>query len=271
MTDYFSFNVFIAEKVGVAESIMIRHLDYWINRNKKDERNYREGTYWTYNSAHEFTKIFPFWNAGKIRRILKSLIDQDIIMAKEFNAKKYDHTKWYAFTPLGEQLLAEAENRNVEKQTTISPNHDFDVTKMKNRNGVFTTPIPDNDTYSLPVSTSQKGMRLKNDAKQTVINTITYLNEKAGTTYSCTLPHYYELLFNLIKNGFTLDDFKKVIDTKVADWVENQKMAQYLRPETLFGKKFRTYLNQRPSAHNAAKTGFDDFIHDLAIASGESK
>ena len=45
--------------------------------------------------------------------------------------------------------------------------------------------------------------------------------------------------------GFTLDDFKKVIDIKVKEWLDDKRMCQYLRPETLFGNKFEGYLNQK--------------------------
>ena len=40
-----------------------------------------------------------------------------------------------------------------------------------------------------------------------------------------------------------MEQFKSVIDKKVTDWSRDEKMAQYLRPETLFGSKFDSYLN----------------------------
>lgn len=45
--------------------------------------------------------------------------------------------------------------------------------------------------------------------------------------------------------NYTLDDFKKVVDNKVAEWKDTD-MDQYLRPSTLFGTKFDNYLNQSP-------------------------
>ena len=47
-----------------------------------------------------------------------------------------------------------------------------------------------------------------------------------------------------MNEGFTVDDFKKVIDNKSAEWGKDSKMSKYLRPETLFGTKFESYLNQ---------------------------
>jgi hypothetical protein len=35
-----------------------------------------------------------------------------------------------------------------------------------------------------------------------------------------------------------------VIDNKVSEW-KNTEMAKFIRPETLFGTKFESYLNQK--------------------------
>ena len=43
--------------------------------------------------------------------------------------------------------------------------------------------------------------------------------------------------------GYTKEDFIKVIDIKTNEWLKT-KMEQYLRPETLFSNKFEGYLNQ---------------------------
>ncbi|GFZ33293.1 hypothetical protein CSC2_38190 [Clostridium zeae] len=46
-----------------------------------------------------------------------------------------------------------------------------------------------------------------------------------------------------LKEGFTLEDFYKVIDNKLLDW-KSTDMEKFLRPETLFGNKFEGYLNE---------------------------
>jgi predicted phage replisome organizer/uncharacterized phage protein (TIGR02220 family) len=84
-----------------------------------------------------------------------------------------------------------------------------------------------------------------------VIHTIiNYLNEKAGKSYKSTTKAHQRLIKARLKEGFTVEDFKKVIDKKTAEWLRNvtkdgQNMANYLRPETLFGTKFESYLNQQ--------------------------
>lgn len=73
---------------------------------------------------------------------------------------------------------------------------------------------------------------------------IEYLNQKAKTKYKPTTNKTRTLINARIKEGFTKEDFIKVIDNKVHDWL-NTDMEKYLRPETLFGTKFESYLNQR--------------------------
>ena len=71
---------------------------------------------------------------------------------------------------------------------------------------------------------------------------IAYLNERAGTHYRATTPKTRTLIKARLAEGFTLDDFKTVIDKKCAEWMGTD-MEKYLRPETLFGTKFEGYLN----------------------------
>lgn len=80
---------------------------------------------------------------------------------------------------------------------------------------------------------------------------IDYLNEKAGTSFKCTTKKTQALIHARYKETFTTMDFKKVIDNKVTEWLNDSEMNQYLRPETLFGTKFESYLNQKPKGANA--------------------
>jgi phage replication O-like protein O len=79
---------------------------------------------------------------------------------------------------------------------------------------------------------------------------IDYLNTKTDSKYKHTSKATQKHIRARWNEDFKLDDFKKVIDKKVAEWnhspVDGEKdMRQYLRPETLFGTKFEGYLNQK--------------------------
>ena len=72
---------------------------------------------------------------------------------------------------------------------------------------------------------------------------IEYLNEKAGTNFKSTTKSTQRDITARFNEGFKLEDFQKVINKKVVEWKDSE-YAKYLRPETLFGKKFEGYLNQ---------------------------
>lgn len=74
---------------------------------------------------------------------------------------------------------------------------------------------------------------------------VDYLNEKAGTHYRAGVAKTQALIKARAKEGFTEADFRTVIDKKCADWIGTE-YEQYLRPQTLFGTKFESYLNQIP-------------------------
>lgn len=71
---------------------------------------------------------------------------------------------------------------------------------------------------------------------------ISYLNEKAGTNYNVTAA-VVQRIGELMDAGYTADDMKSVIDKKVSEWKDSDKMRGYLRPRTLFGDKFEEYVS----------------------------
>lgn len=77
-----------------------------------------------------------------------------------------------------------------------------------------------------------------------VATIVEYLNEKAGTNYKSTTQGTISLIKARMEEGFTLEDFRRVIDNKVLDWGTDDKMCKFLRPQTLFSNKFESYLNE---------------------------
>lgn len=75
---------------------------------------------------------------------------------------------------------------------------------------------------------------------------IDYLNQKANKGFRWKSKATQTHIQARFKEGFSLQDFIKVIDFKVSEWKDDGKMQQYIRPETLFGTKFEGYLNQAP-------------------------
>lgn len=73
---------------------------------------------------------------------------------------------------------------------------------------------------------------------------VDYLNEKAGTKYKYNSKNTTKHIKARLNDGYTLEDFKSVIDKKCSEWL-NTDMEKYLCPDTLFCSKFEKYLNQK--------------------------
>jgi len=78
---------------------------------------------------------------------------------------------------------------------------------------------------------------------------IQYLNEKTGKNFRYNANGNLKFIKARIKEKYTLKDFKKVIDLKVAEWSDTifsngTPGKNYLRPQTLFNEKFDSYLNE---------------------------
>lgn len=115
--------------------------------------------------------------------------------------------------------------------------------------GVYTK----KDTNCIPKGSTQKKERNYTkesicQAKHDLTTPILYLNEKAKRNYDPKNKVNVSLVKARYAEGRSLDDFKKVIDIKVAEWLLDPKMIIYLRPQTLFnGSKFESYINQPES------------------------
>ena len=101
----YSFDVDHATQYGVEEAIAIYNFQFWISKNKANGRNRHsveidgkeaERT-WTYNSIRAYGQLFPFWSIEQRKRILKSLIEQKVLITGNYNKSNIDRTKWYAF------------------------------------------------------------------------------------------------------------------------------------------------------------------------------
>ena len=105
------------------------------------------------------------------------------------------------------------------------------------------------------------------DAAAPVAEIVDYLNSSCGFHYKTTTDKTRRLIRARMHEGFTVDDFKIVIDKKKDEW-SGTEQEKYLRPETLFGTKFESYLNQTGDQHRTrapanAFNGFEQRAYDF--------
>jgi uncharacterized phage protein (TIGR02220 family) len=119
-----------------------------------------------------------------------------------------------------------------------------------------TTPVNQQLTNNQPATNQQltTNNNVNNETKVNIVEKptrqnipfleiVSYLNEKTGKNYKPTTNATKAHIKARWNEGFTLSDFKKVIETKSREWSSDPKMLQYLRPQTIFGTNFEAYLN----------------------------
>lgn len=86
------------------------------------------------------------------------------------------------------------------------------------------------------------------DVDKSHFEIIEYLNQKTGSKFKPTTKLYVQAIRSRLKEGYTVDDFKTVIDKKCREW-KGTKLEKYLTPKTLFAPShFDTYLNSNEMA-----------------------
>ena len=108
------------------------------------------------------------------------------------------------------------------------------------------TSVSDSDTDSVSVSDTVINNIDNNKNKEIYINIINYLNNKCNTRYRYNTPNTKKHINARLNEGYTEQDFYTVISKKADEWLGTEQ-EKYLRPDTLFGTKFESYLNQQIS------------------------
>lgn len=212
----------LAKSIGLNEAVFLQQIHYWLNRSNHfyDERR------WIYNSAAQWSKQFPFWSENTIRRVLKNLEDTKILLIGNYNKAKFDKTKWYSIDYKKLRLL---ESTN-------------DVPKLGRRcDQVEQMEVP-NLSKPIPENTQ----RLSTEITEYIVEIVNYLNSTCKKSYRTSTKKTQTLIKARLAEGYTVEQFKKVIDIKKSHWFKDPNMDEYLRPETLFGTKFESYLNSKP-------------------------
>lgn len=140
--------------------------------------------------------------------------------------------------------VEEMKQLGIDNKGAYTTNPDKIVFGIPTDNQVTTNGIPTDFQLETEVSIGKDS--INNNIYIVVQEVISYLNQKTGKNFGTKTKATVSHIKARLKDGFTVDDFKRVIDIKVSKWKNDPKMKDYLRPETLFGTKFESYLNEVP-------------------------
>jgi uncharacterized phage protein (TIGR02220 family) len=131
------------------------------------------------------------------------------------------------------KMITSESGRNVEKRIIRPTGYD--------------RPIAINVENEQPVDSKRESFI---DESRRIID---YLNEKTGASYKSSSKSTQRHINARLSEGFTVVDFHNVITDRVRVWGHDDKMKEFIRPETLFGTKFESYLNNAPKKQTNQK------------------
>lgn len=129
-----SFEVEEAVKHGIEPAILLANIRFWLQKNKANNANAFDGFYWTYNSARAFAELFPYMSKPSITRYLKTLCDNNVLKAENYNKVGYDRTIWYTIPNefainQNESRIRQNELRTIQNKPPI-PDINPDITHI---------------------------------------------------------------------------------------------------------------------------------------------
>ena len=183
-------------------------------------------------------------NAKKIMRTINAnQNDYDLLIAKAFIIQFDDGICVIKHWRINNYLRSDRYKPTIyQEQKNMLEIKDNGRYSLINQDG-----IPDGYQCETQNSIDKNSIDILPDKKEPEIckEIIEYLNLKANTKFRTNSSATKRHLNARLAEGFTIDDFKKVIDVKCAQWLNDPNMKKYLRPETLFkASHFESYLNE---------------------------
>lgn len=144
-----SFNVEHAEIYGIECAILISHFQFWIEQNQRMGRNFYDDRTWMYQTQKEIAAIYPYFSEDHVCRLIKKLIDKDVLIKGNYNKTPFDKTVWYAFK--NEKMFTKPQNCGID--TADLRNQIPQNCGMRFRNSA--EPIPDTKTDTKNIEQQQ--------------------------------------------------------------------------------------------------------------------
>lgn len=248
---FITYNKQIAKVVGVNEAIVFGNLCSISNRFEDEEFFYQQ------EKIIEDTSL----SERAVRIAIKNLEDVGLIkVVKKGMPARY----WYRinvesvveiFNIVSTSGVKSDTTSGVKSETTCGVKSDTTINNKVNNNKINNNKIIDN-TKVLSIKKEKiikkEKKYLEKDKEYTLDEAIDecvrYMNELGSTHYRKETSSTRRLITKLLNDNFTIDDIKDVIFDRFKEWVEyrpakgQKDMAMYYRPETLFGSKFESYL-----------------------------
>ncbi|MCK9532629.1 MAG: conserved phage C-terminal domain-containing protein [Gammaproteobacteria bacterium] len=150
------------------------------------------------------------------------------------------------FSVSNEKLACYALAKRLDQSMTSNPKMRALISQIRqNHDGVMIS-------HDKVMQEEKRREETREEEKRYIVEIVSYLNEKSNKNFKSNATNSKKHIQARLNEGYSVDDFKTVIDKKIKQWSKDTKMSAFIRPETLFGTKFDSYLNEIE-----AKSSFD--------------
>ena len=203
-------------------------------------------------SISQMSKFTGIKSTKKIENLLERMekVHKNVLYSKR--TKELLILRWYKYNWTSSEKFRKPLLKEIQKIKC----QEFKEYLMALFNGEDTVSTLDgygiDTTDSVTVSVSGT-----DTVSDTVKEIVEYLNLVCSSNYRVNAKNTIKHINARINEGYTVDDFKTVIEKKHKEW-DGTSMSQYLTPDTLFGTKFEKYLNQSITS-SGRKNIFDEW------------
>ena len=247
------------------EAIVLNQLNYWIEINKKAEKNLVDGKYWVYNSYNDWRiNNFPYWSEKTIQRTFTRLENKGVVLSANYNKLAIDKTKWYTIDTEKLQELVNEFNSNEDKMTNRQDNMTDRQDKMTCREGQSDRPLPEIITENIDRDYTTEIKYALSGSKDSSRGDIYAFSAEKGGSKSDVIKNLAVEFADCKPSDWRIEELKHIIDYFLKQYNKTLNMSHIRITEQALTKIVINYFEPVGNymSDNSAY-GFDDYYKEL--------
>jgi hypothetical protein len=247
------------------EAIVLNQLNYWLEINKKADKNFIDDRYWVYNSYSDWkAKDFPYWSEKTIQRTFTRLENKGVVVSANYNKLGIDKTKWYTIDTEKLQELVDKFNSDEDKMTNQQDNMTDRQDKMTCREGQNDRPLPEITTENIDRDYITENKYALSESKDSSRGDIYAFSAEKGGSKSDVIKNLAVEFADCEPSDWRIEELKHIIDYFLEQYSKTQNMSHIRITEQALTKIVINYFEPVGNymSDNSAY-GFDDYYKEL--------
>lgn len=247
------------------EAIVLNQLNYWIEINKKAEKNLVDGKYWVYNSYSDWRiNNFPYWSEKTIQRTFTRLENKGVVLSANYNKLAIDKTKWYTIDTEKLQELVDEFNSDEGKITNRQDDMTDRQDKMSCREGQSDRPLPEITTENIDRDYTTENKYALSESKDSSRGDIYAFSAEKGGSKSDVIKNLAVEFADCEPSDWRIEELKHIIDYFLEQYNKTLNMSHIHITEQALTKIVINYFEPVGNymSDNSAYE-FDDYYKEL--------